>query len=393
MYDIIVVGGGVAGMSAAISAAVQGAKVALLTKGELGGKLSQNIHNGCGTEFFGEDMTGPEFVARLTDKIKQANIRVIKNAHVTAVSEDLKVTVERPKRTSEMKAKAIILATGSKENNDFSDIKTPYAGIFSAVEAQRLTNAEGKRIGKKAVIYGSNTLALIIARRLSLEGAKVVCVCEKGQAPQSMPKDIVECLEDFDIPLYLNTTITPIGQPLSAVKIYSEDGEKIIECDTLVLSPRLLPDDSLTKIAQLSIDENTHGVAVDSQYQTSTKCIFAAGNVVHTHTSVDNAAFEGAAAGKGAAQFVKIKPQNVSSIKIIAGNGIKYALPQTAYAGETVRIFFNPKEVRKGARLNVLLGDKLIFAKRYAALLPGLLESIEINPGENDGDITVSLEA
>lgn len=391
MYDIIIVGGGIAGMSAAISAAEQGAHVALITKGKPGGKLFQNIQEGFGKEFFGEDLTGPEFVARLVSRLSESGAKVIQNAEVTEISSDLKITLRRATKTTMLKARAIILATGSKESLQDEEQKQTIKGVFTASAAQKMLNIKGKKPGKKAVICGSDALALIVARRLTLEGTKVVCVCERGQAVQAMPRDIARCLEDFDIPLYLNTDISIVGDPLSSVKLISEEGERVVECDTLIFSPKLLPDNSLIEALGIAIDENTGGAAVGSGFQTSKNGVFVVGNALHAHSSADDAAFEGAAAGKSAAFFVKSKSKRPTNIKITAGSGIKYALPQSVLAAET-KIFFRPAEIRKGVRLNVMSGDTLIYAKRYPALLPGILESIEVNL-ENSNGITLSLEA
>lgn len=393
MYDIIVIGGGVAGMSAAISAAEHGAHVAMITKKILGGKLLQNIQNGCGEQFFGEDLTGPEFAAGLTSRLRESGVRVIKNAEATEVSSDLKITLRRASKISEMKAKSIILATGSKESQQYEQQKQPIKGVLTAIEAQRLINIEGKKPGKKAIIYGSDELALAVARSLTLEGTKVVCVCEKEQEAQAMPKYIVECLEEFDIPLYTGVKLSTIGEPLEGINISSSDEKKFVECDTLVLSPSLLPDDSLTKALGITIDEKTCGASVSEDFQSSADGVFVIGSALHSHNSIDDAAFEGAAAGKSAADFVKSKAKRREGLKVIAGNGIKYALPQSTLARAETKIFFRPEQFRKSVRLNVMSGENLIYAKRYPALLPGMLESIEINLENSYSDITLSLEA
>ncbi|MDD4316495.1 MAG: FAD-dependent oxidoreductase [Clostridia bacterium] len=395
MYDVIVAGGGAAGIAAAISAVREGAKVALIEQSKPGGRLLQSIHNGFGDEFFGEDLTGPEFAARLASRLVSSGIKII-IATVTDVSSALTVTVRRPSgKLAELKAKAIVLATGSKEEPEPSTAPTSaLRGVYTATEAQRLINIEGKIIGKKAVVYGSNTLAVILARRLTLEGVKVVCVCESREKPVALPKDIVQCLEDFDIPLYLNTTVAAEGESaLRGVYIKKALSEpSFIACDTLILSPELSPDDTLTVGAGIVIDGKTRGAEVTSALETSVPGIFAAGSALHTQTSADDAAFEGMDAGRNAALYAEGKQETTEHVRITAGEGIHYVMPHTAPLEGRTKIFFRAADFRKAVRLDVRCGQDLIFAKRYPALLPGLLENIEISLNGLSQDVRLSLE-
>lgn len=357
-YDLVIIGGGPAGLAAAAAAKEEGVDNILILEREnqLGGKLNQCIHSGFGFTALGDEMTGPEYVEKLIKKVKNINIsyklntmafNLTRNKIITAVNEEEGII--------EINAKAIILSMGCKESpwgimNIFS---SKCAGILTAGSVQRFINIEGHMPGKEIVILGSGNIALIVARRIILEGGKVKAVVEPLSYCSGLKKNIVQCLYDFKIPLKLNHTIVDIkgknrveGVTICEIdrnKKAVKDSEEYIPCDTLVLSAGLFPENELLIKAGVKVSNMTGGPMVDESLATSVDGIFTCGNALYIHDAVDNIMLESENAGKNAAAYIQGKKFNGSKIKILSLHGVKYTIPQyvnTENMAESINIMF-----------------------------------------------------
>lgn len=409
-YDVAIVGGGAAGLAAALAAADQGAKTLILEKNAyLGGVLNQCIHNGFGLRYFKEDLTGPEYAARFIEQIEKKSVDIITQATVSNVSKDKILTVINPvKGEFQVKAKAVVLCAGCKEKLDDLEKSLGQSslpqGIYTLMQAQRLINAEYKKLGQKAVIFGSDNLALILARQMTYEGALVQCVCEKEPCAKGLKSNIARCLDDYGIPLYVNTAITKLRgkDKLEGVYIAPLDGkkrpvaaqEKFVECDTLLFSSQFVPDSDLAVKLKLKMDRITLGPVVDETKQTSVEGIFATGSFLHIHDLADDVSFEAQTAGKYAALYAQGQYRaDDKKIRVIAGGGIIYAVPQIINGGDKKAVVcFRTEQRHRNKRFNVFCGEDIIFAKRYPVLLPCRLEQAEINLKGIEGDLVLSLE-
>jgi thioredoxin reductase len=320
--DIAVIGGGPAGMAAAIEAFRSGIRNIVILERDraLGGILQQCVHNGFGLQLFKEELTGPEYAERFIRQVEELGIEVKLNTMVFDISQDKIISaVNSEDGLLKIKAKAVILAMGCRERTRgaLNIPGTRPAGIYTAGTAQRFVNVEGFMPGKKIVILGSGDIGLIMARRLTLEGAEVKMVCEIMPHSGGLTRNIVQCLEDFDIPLKLRHTVVEIHgrDRVEGVTVARVDDnrkpvpgtEEFVECDTLLLSVGLIPENELTAAASADMDEKTSGPVVDDSCETSVKGIFACGNVVHVHDLVDNVTTEAYKAGKSAAAYVMEK--------------------------------------------------------------------------------------
>ena len=410
-YDIIVIGGGPAGMAAAVAAYDSGVKnIAVLDREEdLGGILRQCIHNGFGLHKLGEELTGPEYAARYAQQVAERNIKVYYEAAVTNVTADKIVTVQSREGLLKFQAKAVILAMGCRERSRgaLNICGTRPAGIYSAGTAQKLINCEGYMVGKRAVILGSGDIGLIMARRMSLEGAKVEAVCELMPYSGGLTRNIVQCLEDFDIPLYLSTTVAEIhgkgrleGVTIARVdanRRVMEETKRYIPCDTLLLSVGLIPENELTKCAGIAISALTNGAEVDENRQTKVPGIFACGNVLHVHDLVDYVSDEAEIAGCGAAAFVKGELNANKTISVRAEGGVRYVLPQMVHTdcGHDVSLFMRVAAPTGKVRLVVKNGDAVIAKAVKLKTAPGEMEKITVKADKLaacTGTITVCLE-
>lgn len=410
-YDLAVIGGGPAGLAAAYEAYKCGIQRIVIIERDkvLGGILNQCIHNGFGLHTFKEELTGPEYAERFIEKTASTNIEVKLDTMVLELRGKTICAINQTEGFMEIEAEAVILAMGCRERTRGA-INVPGdrpSGIFTAGAAQRFINMEGYMVGKEVVILGSGDIGLIMARRMSLEGAKVKAVVEFMPYSNGLTRNIVQCLEDYDIPLYLSHTVTNIigKRRLEKVVIAEVDEnrrpvmgtEKVFECDTLLLSVGLIPENELSKQAGIQLDARTNGPVVDDTMQTSEKGIFACGNVLHVHDLVDFVTEEAQKAGRFAADFIKGKQTEGTSVKVISGNGISYTVPQTIKQSkeESLKIFMRVKGPCRNQKIVVRCEQKEIAVFKKKVLLPAEMQSIVLNKEQLSavcGDVTVELE-
>lgn len=394
-YDVVVIGGGPAGLAAAKSAYENGAKniVILERDKELGGILQQCIHNGFGLHRFKEELTGPEYAQRYIEFVKQYPIDIKLETMVLNISQDRVISMINPTDGyQEIEAGSVILAMGCRERTRGA-IAIPGerpSGIFTAGAAQRYINMEGYMVGKKALILGSGDIGLIMARRMTLEGAKVEAVVELMPFSGGLNRNIVQCLDDFNIPLLLSHTVVDIRgkDRLEKVVIAKVDENKKpipgteveYECDTLLLSVGLIPENDLSKEAGVILDNRTSGPVVNNSMETSIPGVFACGNVVHVHDLVDFVSEEGERAGKFAACYVaeeNCKLEHVSHVK--NGNGIVYTVPQIINLDNLqnkLEIFMRVNNIYKNKKIVVREGDNIIASFKRTHLAPGEMEKV-----------------
>lgn len=397
--DIVIIGGGSAGMAAAISAYENGCKDVLILEREetLGGILKQCIHNGFGLHTFKEELTGPEYAKRYIDKVLEYNIEYQCGTMVLNITEDKTITaVSKTNGLQIIKAKSVILAMGCRERPRGA-IGIPgsrCSGIYTAGTAQKLVNLQGLMPGKKVVILGSGDIGLIMARRMTFMGAKVLACVELMPFSSGLKRNIVQCLDDFDIPLILNHTVTDIHgkERLEGVTIAKVDEktkkpiketEKRLDCDTLLLSVGLLPENELSKLANVEICNFTGGAFVDENLETSTSGIFACGNVLHVHDLVDYVSKESEIAGKSAALYVKKELKSSDKkIEVINGEGVSGCVPQyinLTNEDKIINFMFRPKKVYKNASIIAKLNDEEVLKKKSRILSPGEMITLKLN--------------
>lgn len=396
-YDVIVIGGGPGGMAAACAACGGGASSVLLIERdrEVGGILNQCIHSGFGLHHFKEELTGPEYAGRFAAMLKETETEVLTDTMVLEVTADRRVKCLNSRDGyREYSAGAIVLAMGCRERTRGA-IAIPGdrpAGVMTAGTAQRYVNMEGYMPGRRIVILGSGDIGLIMARRMTLEGAKVLACVELCPYSNGLTRNIVQCLEDYGIPLYLSHTITGIvgRKRVEKVVISKVDGftpipgtEFEIECDTVLLSVGLIPENELTRRAEIPIDRRTNGPAVYENMQTMCEGIFACGNVVHVHDLVDFVTAESMKAGAAAAAYALGRRATGRTLDIIPGEGVNYTVPQKLRpdnVSPTAEIFFRTNRPRGASRITVTSGDRVIASFMRARMAPGEMEKISLLP-------------
>lgn len=392
MVDLVIIGGGPAGMSAAAAAYESGIRDILILERDssLGGILQQCIHNGFGLHKFGEELTGPEYAARYEQKVKEYNISVKLNTMVLDISKDKTITAtNETDGIFTINARAVVLAMGCRERSKgaLNIAGSRPSGIYSAGTAQKLVNIKGYMPGKDVVILGSGDIGLIMARRMTLEGAKVHAVCELMPYSGGLARNIEQCLNDFNIPLKLSHTVikTHGEDRLTGVTIAAVDEnrqpiegtEEYIPCDTLLLSVGLIPENELTKKAEISLDTVTGGAAVDGSRQTCVDGIFACGNVLHVHDLVDYVSDEAEIAGKAAACYIKNKKSSAStSVPLKTDGKVRYTVPQKITEQKDTYVYFRVGNVFKNVTLKVLDGERVVFEKKLAKAVPGEMNKI-----------------
>jgi NADPH-dependent 2,4-dienoyl-CoA reductase/sulfur reductase-like enzyme len=396
-HEIVVIGGGPAGMAAAVAAAEAGVEKILLVERdrELGGILQQCIHNGFGLHHFKEDLTGPEFSERYIQKMGELGIPCSLDTTVLNITRDREVMlINSGDGVKTVTAGAIILAMGCRERTRGA-ISIPGcrpAGVFTAGTAQRLINIEGYMVGKRVMMLGTGDIGLIMARRLTLEGAKVIAVLARKPYPGGLMRNVAQCLYDYDIPLMLRHTIVEIRgkDRVQGVLVAKTDEnsqpipgtEELYECDTLVLSVGLIPENELSLSAGVNLDPRTGGPIVNESRETSIPGIFACGNVVHVHDLVDFVVEESETAGKGAARFVKHSAGDEDhSITLVPGTGLKYVVPQRvnpAKVGDRLDLFLRANRVYGPCRIEVKNGGEILRKAKKPRMNPGEMERVRL---------------
>lgn len=403
--ELAIIGGGPAGMSAAIAAYDSGVSDLLIFERDarLGGILQQCIHNGFGLHRFGEELTGPEYAWRYEKEVRERKIPVLSDTMVLDVTPDRVITATNARDgVFQIKAKAIILAMGCRERakGALNIAGTRPAGIFSAGTAQKYVNLKGYLPGKNVVILGSGDIGLIMARRMTLEGAKVHAVCELMPYSGGLARNIEQCLNDFNIPLRLSHTVVEIHgkERLTGVTIARVDENRrpipetreYIPCDTLLLSVGLIPENELSKGASVTLDRVTNGAVVDQDRQTETEGIFACGNVLHVHDLVDFVSEEAEIAGKSAASYIKGEIGEAINVPLTTDGRIRYTVPQRITQKKDVTVYFRVSDVFRNARIVVRDGERVVLSKKKARVAPGEMESVTLRKADLEGITSLS---
>lgn len=399
--DIVIIGGGPAGLAAAEAAVQAGARDVLILERDtrLGGILNQCIHNGFGLHTFKEELTGPEYAARFETRVRALQIEYKLGTMVLSISPEKTVTaVSREEGLVTIEAKAVILAMGCRERARGA-LNIPGfrpAGIFSAGTAQRLVNMEGYMPGREVVILGSGDIGLIMARRMTLEGAKVRVVAELQPYSGGLKRNIVQCLDDYGIPLKLSHTVTEIHgkERVTGVTISAVDEnlkpipgtEEFYSCDTLLLSVGLIPENELSTGAGVALSRVTNGPVVNESLETNVPGIFACGNVLHVHDLVDYVSEEAAAAGRAAAVYLQQGEQREDkAIHINASGGVRYTVPsiiRPAHMPETLTVRFRVDNIYKNRFVGVYFGDTRVQHRKKTVLAPGEMEQIVLKKAD-----------
>ena len=411
-YDLVIIGGGPAGLAAAVSAFDAGVKNLLIIEREkrLGGILNQCIHNGFGLTRFKESLTGPEYAYRFIKQVKQRNIPVFTDTTVLSLTPEKQITaINSQNGVFTINAKAVVLAMGSRERSKGA-LNIPGsrpAGIYSAGTAQKYVNVMGYMPGKEIVILGSGDIGLIMARRMTLEGAKVKAVCEIMPYSSGLKRNIEQCLNDFNIPLYLSHTITKIEgkDRVTGVEISKVDENRLpiagteihFDCDTILFSVGLIPENELTKGAGVSLASDTKGAVVNENRQTSVQGIFACGNVLHVHDLVDFVSEEAELTGRAVYEYLTNDKTVRDNIKVEKGLNVNYVIPQIIDKNteNSVKLFFRVKKEMKNPTVKVVSGDKVVYERKKKSVAPGEMENVILAVDKLKGldqEIVVSVE-
>ncbi|MBR5302157.1 MAG: FAD-dependent oxidoreductase [Clostridia bacterium] len=396
-YELVIIGGGPAGLAAAVAARKAGIQDILILErdNELGGILNQCIHNGFGLHTFKEELTGPEYAGRFIAQVEELGIPYKLNTMVMDLAADKTVTaMNREDGLFQLHPKAVILAMGCRERPRGALSIPGYrpAGIYTAGTAQRLVNMEGFMPGRKVVILGSGDIGLIMARRMTLEGAEVKVVAELMPYSGGLKRNIVQCLDDYGIPLKLSHTVVDIKgkKRVEGITLAQVDGfkpipgtEEFYECDTLLLSCGLIPENELSRSADVELSPLTNGPLVGEDLQTNIPGIFAAGNVLHVHDLVDFVSEEAGAAGRHAAAYIQngCKSEDAKELKVVCEGGVRYSVPVRICPDHLaddalVTLRFRVANVYKNKKIVVYAGEDVIFSKKRPVLAPGEMETV-----------------
>jgi len=404
--DLVVIGGGPAGLAAAIGAKKNGVQNLVVVERNdwLGGILPQCIHDGFGLELFKEQLTGPEYAQRYVNELERFEIPYMLNSMVLEITADKKVYVANPNGLVCFNAKTLVLAMGCRERTrgQICIPGTRPAGVFTAGVAQNLINLKNVMVGKDVVILGSGDIGLIMARRLTLEGAKVHAVIEILSHTNGLPRNIQQCLIDYNIPLYLSQTVTEIhGQNrVEAVTICPVDKdlrpiegkEQKIACDTLLLSIGLIPENDLSKNCGVKLSQVTGGAVVDENLETSVSGVFACGNALHVHDVVDFVTLEAERAGKSAADYVLGKGCGVERIPIEVGDGIRYVLPQSICHGVAVELSIRVTCPGEDVAVGFFDGETIIKTVKFRKVHPAQMIKIKLKGSETHSIRSLKVE-
>ena len=409
--DLVIIGGGPAGMAAAVAAHEAGLRDILILERDsaLGGILRQCIHNGFGLHRFGEELTGPEYAYRYEKQVRELGIPFMLDTMVIDVDKNKTVTaMNKEHGIFILDAKAVILAMGCRERpkGALNIAGHRPAGIYTAGTAQKFVNMKGYMPGREVVILGSGDIGLIMARRMTLEGAKVRAVCELMPYSGGLARNIEQCLNDFDIPLMLSHTVVDIHgrERLIGVTIAKVDEQRrpieetreYIPCDTLLLSCGLIPENELTKGAGIELDRITGGAAVDGDRETEIPGIFACGNVLHVHDLVDYVSEESVIAGKAAVAYINGESKKSVSIALSTDGKIRYTVPQRITEVKDTEVYFRVSDVFRDKKIVVRDGDRVILEKKKQKLAPGEMETVKLTAdmiaGITSGAISLALE-
>ena len=410
--DLVIIGGGPAGMAAAVAAYEAGLRNILILERDvaLGGILRQCIHNGFGLHRFGEELTGPEYAYRYEKMVRDYEIPFMLDTMVIELSSDRVVTaMNKEYGIFKIEAKAVILAMGCRERpkGALNIAGSRPSGMFTAGTAQKFVNMKGYMPGKEVVIFGSGDIGLIMARRMTLEGAKVKAVCELLPYSGGLARNIEQCLNDFNIPLMLSHTAVEIHgkERVSGVTIARVDEnrrpiagtEEYIACDTLLFSCGLIPENELTKGAGAVLDRMTNGAIVNGERETSIPGVFACGNVLHVHDLVDYVSEESVIAGKAAVEFINgVSCECREEIKVVTDGKVRYTVPQRLSAIKDTTLYFRVSDVYRDKKIVVKDGDATLISKKKQKLAPGEMETVKLTrdmiSSVKSGEIRISLE-